>query len=241
MKAIKKTLLAIALANLVGCAAMQTTLEHKDLQVSTQLSETLYLDEVQKQNKVVHLSVKNTSDQDVEITGMLKKAIEGHGYKVTNNPDRAHYLLQANILKVGKMSVSASREALGQGYGSVITGVGSAAVVGAAGGSGNAMLGAGLVMGLADMAASSLVKDVNYAIITDVQVSERVEHQVSEASQSNLKNGSNSETVQKSKTKSHFQRYRTRVVSSADKVNLKFDEAKPEIEKGLVRVLAGIF
>ena len=241
MRIIKKTLLAIALANLVGCAAMQTTLEHKDLQVSTQLSETLYLDEVQKQNKVVHLSVKNTSDQDVEISGMLKKAIEGHGYKVTNNPDRAHYLLQANILKVGKMSVSASREALGQGYGSVITGVGSAAVVGAAGGSGNAMLGAGLVMGLADMAASSLVKDVNYAIITDVQVSERVEHQVSEASQSNLKNGANSQTVQKSKTKSNFQRYRTRVVSSADKVNLKFDEAKPEIEKGLVRVLAGIF
>lgn len=226
---------------LCSCAAMQTQLEHKDLQQSAQQSETIFLDPVPKSLKTVHVIIKNTSDQDVSITQAVKSSIETHGFKVVSNPNRAHYLLQANILSVGKMSIAASKEALGHGYGSVISGVGTAAAVGALGGSGNAMLGAGLVGGLVDMAASSLVKDVNYTMITDVQVSERVGHKVSESTKANLQNGSSSQIIQKSNKTSNFQRYRTRIVSNADKVNLKFEEAKPELEKSLVKVLAGIF
>lgn len=238
---IKRTMIVVALTNLFGCAAVQTSLEHKNLEVSSQQSETIFLDEVSKGQKTVHVAIKNTSDQEMNITSRVKTSLESHGYKVVSNPNQAHYLLQANILKVGKMSVAASKQALGQGYGSVLSGVGTAAVVGGLGGSSNTMIGAGLVGGLVDMAANSLVKDVNYSMITDVQVSERVKHRVSESNQSSLQNGSSSQTIQKSNTESNFQRYRTRVVSNAEKVNLQFAQAKPQLEESLVKVLSGIF
>lgn len=231
----------IVLGNIVGCAAVQTSLEHKNLEVSSQQSETIFLDEVPKAQKTVHVSIKNTSDQEMDISNRLKKAIQAHGYKIANNPNSAHYILQANILKVGKMSLAASKEALGHGYGSVLTGVGTAAVAGGFGASSNTMIGAGLVGGLVDMAANSLVKDVNFSMITDVQVSERVNHKVTESNKSNLANGSSSQTIQNSNTQSNFQRYRTRVVSSADKVNLEFAEAKPKLEQSLIKVISGIF
>ena len=36
-------------------------------------------------------------------------------------------------------------------------------------------------------------------------------------------------------------RYRTRVMSTANKVNLQYEEAAPELNAGLTRVLAGLF
>lgn len=238
---LKKSAVILAIANLIGCAAVQTSLEHKNLEVSSQQSETIFLDEVPKAQKTVHVSIKNTSDQDINITSRIKKSLEGHGYKVVSNLNQAHYLLQANILKVGKMSVAASKQALGQGYGSLLSGVGTAAVASGLGASGNTAVGFGLVGGLVDMAANSLVKDVNYSMITDVQVSERVNHKITEFNKSNLANGSSSQTIQNYNTQSNFQRYRTRVVSSADKVNLEFAEAKPKLEQSLIKVLSGIF
>lgn len=93
------------------------------------------------------------------------------------------------------------------------------------------------------MAADSLVKDVNYTMITDIQISERVGKgiKVNEQFQSNLKNGRSSVTSQISSRDSQYQRYRTRVVSNADKVNLKFQDARPALEQGLVKVISGIF
>ena len=87
------------------------------------------------------------------------------------------------------------------------------------------------------------VKDVNYTMITDVQISERVGKgvKVNEQFQSHLKNGSSTVTSQTSSHDSQYQRYRTRVVSNADKVNLKFSDARVSLEQGLVKVISGIF
>lgn len=128
---ISKTLIVGTIAVLTGCAATQTAIEHGSLQVSTKQSETVFLDPVFNAQKTVYVSVKNTSDEDVDIAPQLKTALSSHGYKVINNPNSAHYLLQANVLKVGKMSVAASQSALGGGYGSAIAG----AVAGTAAGS----------------------------------------------------------------------------------------------------------
>ena len=240
---ISKILLVGTIAVLTGCAATQTALEHGSLQVSTKQSETVFLDPVSNAQKTVYVSVKNTSDEEVDIAPQLKTALSSHGYKVINNPNSAHYLLQSNVLKVGKMSVAASQSALGGGYGSAIAGV----VVGTAAGSftqsSTGMIAGGLAGGVIGLAADSLVKDVNYTMITDVQISERVGKgvKVNEQFQSHLKNGSSTVTSQTSSHDSQYQRYRTRVVSNADKVNLKFSDARASLEQGLVKVISGIF
>lgn len=242
-KMISKALLASAVAVLTGCAATQTALEHGSLQVSTKQSETIFLDPVSNAQKTVYVSVKNTSDEEIDIAPQLKTALSSHGYKVINNPNSAHYLLQANVLKVGKMSVAASQSALGGGYGSAIAGAVAGTAAGSLTASSTGMIAGGLAGGVIGLAADSLVKAVNYTMITDVQISERLGKgvKVNEQFQSHLKNGSSTVTSQTSSRDSQYQRYRTRVVSNADKVNLKFSDARVSLEQGLVKVISGIF
>lgn len=239
------TLLALTSLSvlLVSCAATQTALEHGSLQVSTKQSETIFLDPVSKSQKTVYVAVKNTSDEEINIAPQLKTSLNAHGYQVVNNPSAAHYLLQANVLKVGKMSVAASRSALGGGYGSALAGAVAGTAAGSLTHSGTGMIAGGLAGGLVGLAADSLIKDVNYTMITDVQISERAGSgvKVNEQFKSHLKNGNSSITSQTSSRDTQYQRYRTRVVSNADKVNLKFADARPMLEQGLVKVISGIF
>jgi hypothetical protein len=236
-------ILSTLAAVLCSCAATQTALEHGSLQISTKQSETIFLDPVSSAQKTVYVSVKNTSDEEIDIAPQLKTALSSHGYKVINNPNSAHYLLQANVLKVGKMSVAASQSALGGGYGSAIAGAVAGTAAGSFTQSSTGMIAGGLAGGVIGLAADSLVKDVNYTMITDVQISERVGKgiKVNEQFQSHLKNGSATVTSQTSSRDSQYQRYRTRVVSNADKVNLKFSDARVSLEQGLVKVISGIF
>lgn len=240
---LSNVLLASTVAVLTGCAATQTALEHRTLEVSTKQSETIFLDPVSNAHKTVYVSIKNTSDEELNIAPQLKTALNAHGYKVVNNPNSAHYLLQANVLKVGKMSAAASKSALGGGYGSAIAGAVAGTAIGSFSGTSTGMIAGGLAGGVIGLAADSLVKDVNYTMITDVQISEKVGKgvKVNEQFQSHLKNGRSTVTSQTSSRDSQYQRYRTRVVSNADKVNLKFSDARASLEQGLVKVISGIF
>ncbi|MGQ3890136.1 complement resistance protein TraT [Legionella sp. CNM-1927-20] len=240
---VKKVVLISTFVVLTGCAATQTALEHGSLQVSTKQSKTIFLDPVSNSQKTIYVSVKNTSDEEIDIGPQLKSTLVSHGYKVVKEPGDAHYLLQANVLKVGKMSIAASQSALGAGYGSAISGALAGTAVGSFTNSSAGMIAGGLAGGALGLAADSLVKDVNYTMITDIQISERVGRgvKVNEQFKSHLKNGTSTMTSQISSRDSQYQRYRTRVVSNADKVNLKFAQARPLLEQGLVKVISEIF
>jgi len=238
-----KSLLIATVSFLTGCAATQTALEHGALKVSSKQSKTIFLDPVSTAQKTVFVSVKNTSDEEIDIARSLQTALSSHGYKIINDPNSAHYLLQANVLKVGKMSIAASQSALGGGYGSAIAGAVAGTAIGSLANSGTGLIAGGLAGGVIGLAADSFVKDVNYTMITDVQISERVGKgaKVSEQVQSHMENGNSTVISQTSSRDSQYQRYRTRVVSNADKVNLKFADARPALEQGLVKVISGIF
>ncbi len=80
-------------------------------------------------------------------------------------------------------------------------------------------------------------------MITDVQISERVGKgvQVREEHRAALRQGSASSLNQISTSTSEYQRYRMRVVSNADKVNLAFKDAVPALKSDLIKALVGIF
>ena len=234
--------LGVALG-LVSCAATQTALEHRSLETQTKLSRTIFLEPVSASQKTIFISVKNTSDQKIDVNQSLSLALAHNGYRVVKNPNDAHYLLQANILTVGKMSEAASKSALGGGFGSALAGAGTGVALGALTNNSNAMIAGGVGGGLLSLAADSLVKNVNYTMVTDVQISERVGHgvRVQEQHNASLSQGNSSRLTQTSTRQSQFERYRTRVVSNADKVNLSFEKARPALEEGLVQSIAGIF
>lgn len=56
-----------------------------------------------------------------------------------------------------------------------------------------------------------------------------------------LKQGTSGARVQTSTSFGDQHKYQTRIVSSANKVNLKFDEARPVLEAQLAKSIAGIF
>lgn len=243
MKMFRNTVVCASVLALVSCAATQTALQHGTLEVSTKQSDTIFLKPVSASQKTIYISVKNTSDEDLNIAPKLKSSLINHGYKVVNNADSAHYLLQANVLKVGKMSPSASKSALGSGYGSVIAGAVAGTALGSLTHSQNMMIGGGLAGAALGVAADALIKDENYTMVTDVQISERAGAgvKINEKTRAQLSNGSATQTVQTYSTQGQYERYRFRVVSNANKMNLKFSQAKEALEDGLVKSLSGNF
>lgn len=236
---------ALALA-LSGCAAAHTAISKADLDVQTKMSSSVFLDPVGSEKRTVYVQVRNTSDKpEFDLGPRIKDAVAAKGYTITNDPDLAHFLLQANVLQVGKTDPSAAERALMGGYGDMAGGALAGAAIGAhtgGGGTGNALAG-GLVGMFATTVANAAVKDVTYAIITDLQISERAKDGVTvrEDNQQTLKQGtSGSKSVQSSEI-TDWKRYQTRIVSTANKVNLEFEEAEPQLTAGLTRSIAGIF
>ncbi len=106
--------------------------------------------------------------------------------------------------------------------------------------SAGATLGIGLAAGLVGMAANAMVEDINYTMVTDVQISEKTDTTLQTDNVAALKQGTSGYKVQTSTQTGNKHQYQTRVVSSANKVNLKFEEARPVLEDQLAKSIANI-
>lgn len=161
---------------------------------------------------------------------------------MVEDPEKAHYLLQANILQVGKADLRETSKTLSLGYGGAISGGALGTTIGKlASKNDHAMVATGLVGALAGTVVDSLVKDVSYSIITDIQISEKVYGEpIKERTRSNLKQGESTNVEATSSEKTNWKRYQARVVSTANKVNLQFEEALPQLVQGLSNSLSGL-
>lgn len=225
---------------LSGCGAMGTAIKKRNLDVKTQMSETIWLEP--SNNRTVYLQIKNTSDKDMSgLQAKIASAVTAKGYQVVTNPDTAGYWIQANILKADKMDLRESLGWLSKGY----EGVATAAALGAGitaynSNSAGATLGVGLAAGLVGMAADAMVEDVNYTMVTDVQIAERTSTKVQTDNVAVLRQGTSGAKVQTSSETGNQHKYQTRIVSNANKVNLKFPEAQPVLEDQLAKSISNI-
>lgn len=228
-----------------GCAATEVALEHKDLTVSTRMSSTVFLNVENRTEKTIFLDIKNTSDRDLEVRPMIEARLRSDGYTITSNAQDAFYILQANILQVGVANPSALNEALGAGFGGGLAGIAAGAVIGANtsspyGAVNGAAIG-GLIGSAGELIAGSLVKNVTYSMITDVQIMERSAQPVSQTVSSDLGQGTGTRVRQTAAATTDWRKYQTRIVSTANQVNLKFETALPLLQAQLAKSLAGIF
>src|SRR5690625_358070 len=241
---LSRTMLLIAgVAILTCCAATHTMIAKRDLDVQTKMSDTIFLEPVGASKKTIFVQFRNTSDKpDFSIESEILDGLRAKGYTIMDEPEDAHYIMQAYILQVGKVSPTAAETALNVGYGNAGGAVSAASVAYVAGvKSGRGVVGAGLAGGAASLIANAMVKDVTYSAITDMQISERVSGTVSRSSQHRLKQGSSGSTTESHSEESNFRRYQTRIVSTANKANLKFEEALPELRQGLISATVGLF
>ena len=97
------TLLITSIFVLSGCSAIHTSVAKKDLDIQTKMSESIFLDPVAPEKRIVFVQVRNTSDKPgIILEPAIKQAILANGYRITDNPDEAYYMLQANVLKAGR-------------------------------------------------------------------------------------------------------------------------------------------
>jgi hypothetical protein len=242
--------LGVALMFLSGCAATQVAISKRNLDVQTKMSETIFLEPVGPDKKVMYVEVRNTSDKDnFDLEGPIKAAMAKRGYRVTQNPDEAHYRLQANVLQVSKTDPTAAAAALHGGYGGpVAAGAVAGAMIGGAAskswaGAGIGAAAGGLLAGATETVTGSLVKDVVFMVVTDVQLVEKAADGVivRQDSQQSIAQGMGGTQQQTTSEVTKNKKYRTRVVSTANKANLEYEEAAPVLTEGLTRALSGLF
>lgn len=241
------SVVSMALA-LGGCAAVSTSIAHKDLDVQTKMSDTVFLDPVEPEQKVLYLEVRNTSDKNnFDIAVPIQRALQAKGYTITTNPKIAHYWLRANVLSVDKASPTAAQAALSSGFGGAIAGAALGGTIGAAGagwgGLGYGAAAGGLAGAAIETIANAAVKDVTFMVITDIEIAEKAEAGVvvRQDSKQDAKQGIGGSRVQTSSEVSDKKKYRTRVVSTANQVNLDYKDAAQSLTDGLVRSISGVF
>ncbi|MEZ4275137.1 MAG: complement resistance protein TraT [Nitrospirales bacterium] len=65
----------------------------------------------------MYIEVRNTSDRDhFDIEAPIIAAIERGGYRIIDDPEHAHYWLQANVLMVEKSTKDDAQQSLLNGY-----------------------------------------------------------------------------------------------------------------------------
>jgi len=203
---------------LIGCAATQVGLEKKDLKVQTKMSKSIFLDLDNQIEKTAFVEFKNTSDKDIDLIEAIKKAVRDRGYTIVDNAKQAAYIYQGNILYVGEADPAALRTAIHSGYGSTVGGAaaGGAIGYGLGGGRGAVIGGAagGILASATELVTGSLTKDVTYTIMTDFQLTE--------------------------KTTKGKKIHQARVASTAEQVNLEWEEAEGQLVQGLAKSLGGL-
>ncbi|EHK2770894.1 complement resistance protein TraT [Escherichia coli] len=192
--------------------------------------------------RTVFQQIKNTSDKDMSgLQGKIADAVKARGYQIMTSPDKAYYWIQANVLKADKMDLRESQGWLSRGYEGAAVGAALGGGITAYNtGSAGTTLGVGLATGLIGMAADAMVEDINYTMITDVQIAERTRTSVRTDNVAALRQGTSGSKIQTSTETGNQHKYQTRVVSSANQVNLKFEEAKPHLEDQLAKSIANI-
>lgn len=235
-------ILAFSALNILGCAAVHTSVKKRNLDVQTKLSETIFLEPVAPNKRIIFIDIRNTSDKDLNVAQGIKDRIQSRGYTITDNPDDANYMLQANILKVGKADLRSSNSALQAGFGGALAGAALGASV--SNYDRGSVAGAGLLGAAVGVVGDALVDDVLYEMITDIQIRERpLKGEVIVQSQQTHATQGTATTIKQSVSGGDIQWkiYRTRIVSTANKVNLAFDEARPTLVNGLIKSVGGIF
>lgn len=168
MKKIITILSTIAL--LSGCSGTYTRMANSDLEITTNMNKTIWLNPTVPENTKIFVQVRNTSDNQNfnDLNGYITRALEYKGYQITTNPANANFILQANVVRAISINRSSAMDAQND---AVIAGTGVGLAV-ANKNDGLAGVGAGLAAGLATMYFDANTKDITYNVQTDIRITE---------------------------------------------------------------------
>ncbi len=224
-----------------GCASMEKAIEHREMQVGVKMSDTIFLDPTTLlKNRTAFLRVSNTSDmQEIDFEGLLRNKLTQKGIILTNDPLKAGYIIQANVLymdyeKEGLTDVGMTAGGFG---GALAGGTLGRDITGAVAAAGAVGLIGSIVGGL----AGSLIHVDTFIGVIDVQIQEIVEGGVKGVMKADVKQGTGTTLQTEREVKSDFQVYRTRMAAKAKQTNIDKQEAARVISDKLAIQISALF
>lgn len=134
--------------------------------------------------RIIYVTVRDVSGNKMRRTmkKLLKENLIKEGIVVTDDPKKANLMLNAIILSAHKTTASEAKSYLSQGYkggseGALLAG----GIAGISGGSGSGMLGAGLAGMAVGFLADTMVEDIYFTFVMDIQMRERINCYLSNA------------------------------------------------------------
>jgi hypothetical protein len=253
MPTIRRVVRALIVAGVItalgGCAAVSTSVAKRNLDVQTKISSAVFVEPVQRGKRTVYVSVRSGA-MEFDRTGFTRAVREAFaanpdGYTITDDPDAAQYQLNIYVVTLEKASPTAGEVALSQGYrGDVSAGAAAGMAIGAdEGHSRTSIAGGGILGALGTTAANAFVQDVTYMLVADVQVKETAAKGVIVRKDSKLSakvsdSGTSTQMVSEASNKKE---YRTRIVTTANKVNLDLAEAQDLMFKKTAFAMSSFF
>ena len=168
-------LILSAVLSLSACSTLSSNHKAPTLTVEQTKGKTIFMEPVSPEKRIAYIEIRNTSgDADFNV---LKQAISNNlnarGYRTTDNPERAWYFLQADVIKAGIMDENTKETLLNNQVKRAALGAG----IGAIGGKiihkrNSTAIGAG-VGALAGLAYDSHSHSNNYVVIADIRATQK--------------------------------------------------------------------
>ena len=237
----------LGLATLGGCAATgpapaQATnggTRVGNARIAARMSSTIFLQPIATQKRVVLVVGHNTSSaRNLQLSSYLREALRQKGYHLTDNPDRAEYILQYNLRYLGRENKNHTIQgAIAGGFGGAIL---ENAVAGGGYASGGQTLRAGIIGAGIGALVGYLASENRYIMVVDIQVEQR-SPDAQTRTRTEAREGLGNVTTSRSAGPKGWQIYRTRLVGEAAGRRLNFSYVKPALTKTIARSIAGIF
>ncbi len=240
--------IATTFAILTGCAAVNTAVGKRNLDVQTKTSTAIFVDPVAAAKRTVYVEIRSgvmEFDRKAFTQNIRQEfTANGNGYHVVDDPDQAQYQMNIFVTSLEKASPTAAELALKQGYSDVGAGAAAGAVVGVShGGTATSMIGGGMLGALGTTAANAFVQDVTYMLVADVKITERTRDGVivRKDSQISAKVSDAGTSTQRVSEATNRKEYTTRIVTTANQANLKLEEAQDLMFKKTAYAMSAFF
>jgi hypothetical protein len=145
-------------------ASVHTSLEKSDLDVQTKASASIFLEPVSPAKRIIFISVRNTSDKDLNLKPRIVERLNNSDYRITDDPEAAQFMLQASVRKVGKDNLESVDSYIDAGF--------SGAMPGSTVSSSSDNTKGVVIDALVGIVADSMVDDTLFTMVTDLQVRE---------------------------------------------------------------------
>ncbi|QUM76809.1 hypothetical protein HWV00_11500 [Moritella sp. 24] len=246
MKSLRVLMLGVFFTSLIGCSAITTVIKKQDLVVDAKLSHSVILEPMMLSDRIVYAQVRDMSGNSLRksFQKALEKELALEGIQVTKDPKAANLMLNATIIQAGKTTAEDANQALSAGVQSALAG---GAIAGLAGQNFATAAAIGLAAGAVGFVADSLIEDTYYSFVMDVQLRERPLE--GDSISNAIDNSTNKSTaVSNSKSSSTVQRgqnynwivHDSRIVSTANQMNLTLEEAMPLVTTKTVSSLTNM-